>query len=228
MTRVFVAGGAGGVGEGVVRAWLAEGATVVTASRSAERRARLRDTTAELPGTLVVLDGAASDPELVSRARAEHGPFDHAVASVGGGGWKLAPLTVIDEPMFRRVVEDGITAHWLVARTLVPGLPRTGSYVLVNGGAALEVVPGTGPLSLVARAQLAMADILRAEAGEDGPRVTSLILGTPIATRDRGARIRPEWLRSDDVGTACVRLARSGAPPRELVLNDRAELDRIG
>jgi hypothetical protein len=73
-----------------------------------------------------------------------------------------------------------------------------------------------------------MADILRAEAGEDGPRVTSLILGTPIATRDRGARIRPEWLRSDDVGTACVRLARSGAPPRELVLNDRAELDRIG
>lgn len=39
----YIAGGAGNVGEGIVRGFLKEGATVVTSSRSNEKLDRLRE-----------------------------------------------------------------------------------------------------------------------------------------------------------------------------------------
>lgn len=227
MTRVFVAGGAGGVGEGIVRGWLGEGARVVTASRSPERRDLLAEQVRGMPGTLVVLEGSSSDPDLLAMALDDHGPFDHVVASVGGGGWQLAPLATIGAEMFGRVLNDGVTAHWRIARALLPTLPRSGSYVFINGGAAREVIPGTGPLSLVARAQLALADIFRAEIGEDGARTCSLILNSPIATRSRGTGTPSAWLTPDEVGRACVRYAKRGNTATEIVLSTRRQIDSL-
>ena len=162
MTRVFVAGGAGGVGSGVVAAWLADGATVLTTSRDQQRLASLQRDASGLPGRLIAAV-APADRAGLEQLAAEHGPFDATVASVGGGGWRLAPLATIDEDMLRTVVEDGIVAHWTVAAALRPHIRDGGSYIFINGGAAVEVVPGTGPLSLVARAQLALAEIFDAE-----------------------------------------------------------------
>jgi len=221
VTRVFVAGGAGGVGEGVVRAWRRAGAEVVTASRSEERADRLERETAELGGRLSVLRGGASEDAVLRAVVEQHGPFDHVVASIGGGGWKLAPLTRIDEAMFRRVLEDGVHAHWAVAKALLP--VTTGSYIFINGGASREVIAGTGPLSLVAKAQLALVEVFRAEAMDGGPRITSLILNTPVATRARAANAKSDWLDPDDVGLACLRFAESDAAPAEIVLDGKED-----
>lgn len=77
--------------------------------------------------------------------------------------------------------------------------------MFVNGGAAREIVPGTGPLSLVARAQLALAEIFDAEQPSDHPiRTTSLILTSPVATPSRRANAHPDWLTPVDAGRACV------------------------
>lgn len=104
----------------MVGAWLAEGASLATLSRSPDRTEALRGATAALPGTLTVIEGAATDPSTLERLASDHGPFDQVVASIGGGGWKLAPLRDIDASMFARVVEDGIVAHWSFANAIRP------------------------------------------------------------------------------------------------------------
>ncbi|MFP5308845.1 MAG: SDR family oxidoreductase [Actinomycetes bacterium] len=226
MTRVFVAGGAGGVGSGVVAAWLADGATVVTTSRDEERLANLRRVVRGLPGRLIATVAAGDRPGLEQLAAA-HGPFDAAIASIGGAGWRLAPLATIEEAMLRTVVEDGIVAHWRVAAALRPHIRGGGSYVFINGGAAVDVVPGTGPLSLVARAQLALAEIFDAEE-RSGVRTHSLVLTSPIATPARGAHVPGDALTPADVGDACRRLHLAAPAAVEIRVGTRAEIERLG
>lgn len=225
MTRVFVAGGAGGVGSGVVVAWLARGATVLTTSRNEERLASLQRQAAGLPGRLIA-SAAPADHGGLERLAEQHGPFDTAIASIGGGGWRLAPLAAIDEPMLRTVVEDGIVAHWSVASAVRPHVRDGGSYVFINGGAADEAIPGTGPLSLVARAQLALAEIFDAE-DRQRIRTYSLVLTSPIATSARGAEVPADWLTPRDVGDACQRLHLSIATQREIRISNRSDIEQL-
>lgn len=226
---VFVAGGAGGVGAGIVGSWLAAGATVVTVSRDVARLERLRGHVgAEDRERLVTHAGSASDPQLVARLAEEHGPFDQVVASIGGGGWVLGPLQDMDAGMFATVILDGITAHWQAAQTLRPYLKPDGSHIFVNGGAALDIVPGTGPLSLVARAQLTMAEIFDVEHPLPKPRTVSLILGSPIATPQRGSRVQPEWLTPRDVGDACVLIHRGVDASGTITITTRSDVARLG
>ena len=217
MTTVFVAGGAGGVGEGVVRSWLRAGATVLTMSRNPERLTQLAASTRELGGTLITAQGSPTDPDAVASLSGEVSRFDQVVASIGGGGWQLAPLTVMGEAMFRRVIDDGITAHWAAANLLLPRVSAGGDYVFINGGAALEILAGAGPLSLVARGQLSLAAIYAAEHATRSLPITSLILNTPIATRSR-ASAPPQWLTPDQVGDACVRIHSMADVPEQIVL----------
>lgn len=207
---VFVAGGAGEVGEGIVRAWLEAGATVVVPSRSAERLEALAGRLGpELASRLKGVAGAPGGPEtfeLVARVADEVGPFDHAVASVGGAGWKMAPLSRLASEDFRRVVEDGINAHFEVARAVLPHVRPGGSYTFINGGAALTVMPAIAPMVLVARAQLTLKDLFAAEYQRERVRINSLLLNTPVLTRSR-EKGRPGWVSAQDTGRACVALA---------------------
>lgn len=225
MTTVFVAGGAGGVGTGIVRAWLDHGATVVTTSRDVERLRALRNEADGADGVLIA-ESSDADAATFERLADAHGPFDSVVASIGGGGWQLAPLADIDESMLRRVVDDGIVAHWRTAATLRPHVRDGGSYVFVNGGAADEIIPGTGPLSLVARAQLTLAEIFDRE-GSGRIRTFSLVLTSPIATRARGNDVQPEWLTPKDVGDACRRLHLGPLHGREIRISTRADIETL-
>lgn len=59
-----VAGGAGGVGEGIVRALLKNGATVVVPSRTKYKLDRLKEYTADIPnGTLITVTGGVNTEE---------------------------------------------------------------------------------------------------------------------------------------------------------------------
>lgn len=223
-STIFVAGGAGGVGQGVVRAWLELGATVVTASRRDERRIALTESASASPGRLIIEAGSSDDAALIDRMAEAHGPFDQVVASLGGGGWRLAPLLTLGDKMFERIVNDGISAHWRAAKALRPHVVEGGTYVFVNGGAALHVTAGTGPLSLVARAQLALAEILDAEDPSQRIDTVSLILDSPISTPQRGDEIRAEWLTPADVGDACVHLAAHGALHKIAIITTRDDV----
>ncbi len=208
---VFVAGGAGAVGEGIVQAWLDAGATVAVTSRSPERleelRGRLDSARASRLRTFVGELGGPQSAELVARIVGELGPIDHAVASVGGAGWKLAPLSRMASEDFRRVVEDGINAHFEVARAVLPRLRQGGSYTFINGGAALVVEPAMAPMVLVAKAQLTLKDLFAAETPRERARINALLLNTPILTRVR-PQGRADWVSAHDTGRACIALAQ--------------------
>lgn len=47
--RVVIIGGTGGVGEGIVRAWLTDGAEVIVPSRTEERATQLQQLVGDIP-----------------------------------------------------------------------------------------------------------------------------------------------------------------------------------
>jgi NAD(P)-dependent dehydrogenase (short-subunit alcohol dehydrogenase family) len=197
---VLVAGGAGAVGEGIVSALLAGGAEVVVPSRDPARLAELASRLGSPPG-LRTLVGDVGTPAGAAQVRdavlAAAGRPDAVVASVGG--WRQGgPLVETPLADVRAVLDTGLLAHVVCAQVFLPVLPRGGSYLTINGGAAEEPVAGAGPVSISAAGQLMLTRVLALESAERGVRVNGLVLGV-VATRARQAP-RPEWITPEEVG----------------------------
>src|SRR3954447_543682 len=203
--KVVVAGGAGGVGEGIVRSLLKRGARVLVPSRSAEKLRGLEEYCQGLPGELITLTGDLGGEEparaLQSQIYERFRELDVAVASLGGW-WQGKPLTSVDMATWDRVLRENLTAHFLALKMLVPLLhPKTGSYVHVNGFSAEQPYPMAGPVAMAAAAQKSMVLTLAEELKPTGIRVYELILG-PIRTRHRrhSGEERPDWYSAEEIG----------------------------
>jgi len=201
-----VAGGAGGVGEGIVRALLKQGASVLVPSRSEER---LRDlvaycqdvTTGELLTVVGDLGDEASARTLQNQIFERYRELDVAVAALGGW-WQGKPLTSVDMPTWERILRENLTAHFLAVKMLVPLLnPKTGSYVHVNGVSAEQPYPMAAPMAMAAAAQKSMALTLAEELSPTGIRVYELILG-PLQTRPRlrQGKVQQDWYTPEEIG----------------------------
>lgn len=231
----LVAGGAGEVGEGIVRVFLQSGATVVVPSRSEERLANLRRRVAgaadERLVTLTASVGTEDGAATVRDAIARHcGPLDAVVASLGGW-WQGKPLVDVPLDTWQRVLAGGLTTHFNVARTFLPRLAdRPGaSYTFINGGAAEFPVALSGPVSIVAAAQLMMKNVLAEEMSDCHVRINTLLLNTPILTRSR-PQGEPEWLTADEAGLYAAYLASDRAADvrgKTIRLYQRAQLAPI-
>ena len=202
--KVVVAGGAGGVGEGIVRALLKHGARVLALSRSEEKLRGLQAYCRDVPtGELLPLVGDLGDEEsaraLQSKIYEQFRELDLAVASLGGW-WQGKPLTSVDMPTWERILRENLTAHFLAVKMLVPLLhPKTGSYVHVNGFGAEQPFPMAGPVAMAAAAQKSMALTLAEELSPTGIRVYELILG-PVQTRRRQGKGQKDWYTPEEVG----------------------------
>lgn len=213
-----VAGGAGAVGEGVVRALLTAGARVAVPSR---RQAGL-DALAERlgrPARLVGLVGDVGEETGAARLRAEVedrvGAPHLVVASVGG--WRSGPpLVQTPVQVWREVVEANLLPHVVLARTFLPALAGRpdARYVVVAGGAAEQPVPGAAPVSVVASAVMALARAAAVEVPDVA--VSALLLG-PVRTRRRPSGAA-EWVTADDVGRVVVELAAGRRVPQDGVV----------
>ncbi|MEO7995581.1 MAG: hypothetical protein ABI743_14375, partial [bacterium] len=64
----------------------------------------------------------------------------------------------------------------------------------------------SGPVSICCAAQLMLKDVLAAEHHSSAVRINTLVINTPVITRDRPEG-SPEWLTAEDIGDACVFLA---------------------
>lgn len=209
----IVAGGTGDVGEGIVRALLRAGARVVVPSRSAANLAALRErlTTDGLgPGDAFVGVEADVGDEAGALAFREtlldRGLLPDAVVASLGGWWNGPPLVQLPLARWQEVVDMGLTAHFVCAKTLLPLLAeREGSsYTFVNGGAALHAVPGSGPVSVSAAAQTMLKDVFAAEM--PGVRVQTLLLASLVLTRSRPDG-PADWVSADAAGAYAVHLA---------------------
>ncbi|MGV7123159.1 SDR family NAD(P)-dependent oxidoreductase [Sphingopyxis sp. 550A] len=150
-SKILVLGGAGDVGEGIVRSLLKRGAHVIAQGRSASKLDRLRDYVADVEnGQLSTVAGALSDPDeadaLRDRIWAITNEVDGAVAAIGG--WAQGyPINGVPFDDWTRIVADNLTSHFLAIKKFVPMLrPKGGTYVHINGLSAEGPYRGAGPV----------------------------------------------------------------------------------
>jgi NAD(P)-dependent dehydrogenase (short-subunit alcohol dehydrogenase family) len=222
----LVVGGAGGVGEGVVRALLLAGAAVVVGGRD---RGRLDGFTARLRAegvdvrrlTTTILDGLSADLDDAVRALVdEHGRFDLAVVSVASWGDQgRKPLIALSDTEWDALLAGNQTVVFRLYRALVPALAPTGVLIQLNGMSADIPFPGAGGVALTAAATKSLTRTLAAEIGGRGPRVHELVLGV-VRTRARqlAGVDDARWIDATQIGEHVAALAGGVSPLTETVL----------
>lgn len=232
---VLVAGGAGAVGRGIVRGLLAAGATVAVPSRT---EARLAALATPLPGPerdrLVTIVGNVGSPDGAEAVRdqivARLGRVDHAVASLGQR-WAGPPLPELAVDEWRRVLDESLTAHFVVARTFLPLVSAQpgGSYTFVVGPAGETPVAGSTALSVATAGLMMLTRAFAQELRHTGVRVNEVMVYPPAGTAapagDVAADATP--LTPDEVGAFFAFLASPGAhaSPETIRLPTRAARD---
>lgn len=212
---VLVIGGAGGVGEGVVRALLEAGATAVAAGRSLDRLEDLAARVADSRLVTVALD--ALDAGLGDRANElaeQYGPFDGVVVSVASWGeqGRKAALDLTDAE-WENLIAGNLTAVFRLYRAFLPHVAQSGILLQLNGMSADIPFPGNAGVALTAAATKSLTRTIAAELGERGPRIYEVILGM-IRTRPRAlAGIDDEsWIPAADVGRHVAELVAGTSP----------------
>lgn len=130
--HALVTGGTQGIGEGIVREFVAQGARVVTVARHPERAAQLLQELA--PGlTVQALD--ITDERAWERLVAyfDSDPFDVLVNNAGGLRF-AKPLAELSPDEWRSEVEVNLTGPFLAMRYVLPSMLRRGSGSIINIG----------------------------------------------------------------------------------------------
>ena len=216
---MLVAGGAGGVGEAVVRALLAGGHRVIVPSRSEGRLERLRsDVAAQAPHTdrLVTMTGEIGTPAgaiaICDRIVHDYERLDVAIPSLGG--WWDGALPDVTLEVWDTVMHEMLRTHFVFAQTFLPVLraqPGGGRYLAMGGGAAYHPIRNASLVSIAAAAQLMMTRALRLEIDDPGVDILELVVDGPVRTRDSAAVAGAGWIRVDDVARIARELAELGS-----------------
>jgi NAD(P)-dependent dehydrogenase (short-subunit alcohol dehydrogenase family) len=129
--RVFVTGGANGIGREIVRAFAEDGARVFTSDIDAEALDRLEK---EIPG-LAAMVCDVSDREVVERMIAHGidalGGLDVLVNNVGIAG-PTGPVDAVDPGEWDKVVSVNLTGTFNVTRLAIPHLKRSPAGVILT------------------------------------------------------------------------------------------------
>jgi NAD(P)-dependent dehydrogenase (short-subunit alcohol dehydrogenase family) len=222
--RVLVPGGTGGVGEGVVRRYLAAGAEVVVPTRSQSRADEFRmtlgdDVNDHLHLVVHAYSTFAEAEDLAAQVVKFRGGIDSVVAPIGGW-WAGKRLTEITEEDWQSAFLDLATAHIAVLRACLPRMSARGAYTIIVGDSATSPVPGSGLVSMEQSALLMMQQVAEAELNTTR-RVFALMLG-PVATRSTGhGDITAEQVGSITVAAS----AATTAPGRIIAVHNNAEVD---
>jgi 3-oxoacyl-[acyl-carrier protein] reductase len=164
----LVTGGASGMGEAIVREFVAEGARVIAIDINAARLDSLRD---ELGEALVtqVCDLASSSEITALKATADTiGVVDTLVNNAGIFDYlesaETMPLATWD-----RVLKVNATAHFELAQLFLPGMVKLGRGAIIGIASAAGVIGGGGGIAYTASKHAAVG-ICRQLAAEYGPR----------------------------------------------------------
>jgi NAD(P)-dependent dehydrogenase (short-subunit alcohol dehydrogenase family) len=205
----IVVGATGAVGAGIVDALLSFGWQVHAIGRDQKKLSILQENVLkEYQQRLHCHAQHGFNAVEMARVRArvlEISPrLQLVIASLGG--WKQGGKMVeVDVAQWSAVMRDNLDSHWLCAKQWLPALEQdaNAAYVLINGGAALVPVPGAGPVSVAAGAQLSLKAVLAQESYPQGPRVYSVLANTPVITRAR-PQVQKAWLSTEDIARGCI------------------------
>jgi NAD(P)-dependent dehydrogenase (short-subunit alcohol dehydrogenase family) len=177
---VIVAGGTGGLGHSVSRAFLEEGATVVATYRKEEEFLALKQTAGghgeKLEGAAIDVTDEHAASEFVGGILSRHGRVDVLVNTVGGyvGGVKLWDL---ETKTFDAMLGLNLRSGYALARAVLPAMLREKQGAIVNVAARAAVDHGAGASAYAASkaAAVAMMDSLSGDLKGTGVRVNSVL-----------------------------------------------------
>lgn len=222
---MLVAGGAGGVGEGIVRYLLRAGHLVIVPSRSQAKLDLLRyrltaDNPLERLRTAVADVGTFAGAQALREELARDGEIDVAIASLGG--WWEGRLLEMDGAQWDAVMDEMLRTHFVFARTFIPLLQQQGRgrYIGIGGGAAYFPIPLAAPVSIAGAAQLMLMRALRAEVEDPAIDILELVIDGPVHTRHSERMAQPGWIELDEIGPIAVDLVERG-----LTHDPRADTD---
>jgi NAD(P)-dependent dehydrogenase (short-subunit alcohol dehydrogenase family) len=148
--KVIIVGGRSGIGLGVAKAVLDEGARVVIVGRSTEKLRAAAHALGEGRVTGVVAD-ITQEPQ-VARLFCEIGSFDHLVSTAGTPP-PGDPIDRADIAFIRRFIDNKLVGSVMLAKHAVGTLRRGGSMTFtsginkdrppVSGGAVVSAVAGS-------------------------------------------------------------------------------------
>jgi len=225
--KILVAGAAGGVGEGIVRALLERGAMVIDLSRSSERLDQVRTYLSDVAsGGLVPLVGNLDQDEegsaqLQQQLRHRFGMLDGAVIAIGAWGEASRPLLKVTDRIWAHSIADNLTSHFRAIRMLAPLIrPTTGALVHLTGLSADRPFPGAGLIGLTNAAQKSLVMTLAEEVGPAGPRIHEVMLGViRTRSRERQGVNNPALYTPREVGHAVAALIAGESPVADETLH---------
>jgi len=216
--NALVAGGTGGIGEGIVRVLLEGGWTVFVPVRGAERADKLKAYVADVAGDrlhLVPVDLAMGSEVAQFKERvAEKAKTLHlAVVTVGSSyyGYSLHKAPRAD---WDRLVTENLITHFNLQHEFLGWFhtQNAGTYITLTGPEADFAHPETGLMSILAAAQKMMARVEALEASGSGVKVYSVTSRTPVATRNRGGQSGADWVTPVELGQYVAALASGKVP----------------
>ena len=216
---VVVVGGSGGVGEGVVRTLLDDGATVVATGRDQTRLDDLRRNVidAETDPRLhtEILDASAPDLDAQIEALATtYGTFDGVVVTVASwGNQGRRPALSLNDDEWQHLLDANLTTVFRLFRGFLPHTSRNGMILQLNGMSADIPFPGAAAVALSAAASKSLTRTIAAELDGRGPRFYQVILGV-VRTRARQSAGVDDlnWLDGEEVGAHVAALVAGTSP----------------
>lgn len=182
--KVAVVTGAGsGIGEAAALRLAAGGASVVVISRTREEIDAVRDAIIAKGGKALSVVADVSEPDevdnVVQQTLKAYGRIDIVVANAGiNGMW--APIDDLTVDEWDKTMKVNLRGTYLTLHHTVPSLKKQGGSIIIvssiNGNRTFTS-PGATAYSATKAAQVAMAQQLALELGDEGIRVNAVCPG---------------------------------------------------
>ncbi len=219
----IVTGAARGIGEGIVRRFVEEGAKVMITDVLDEQGQALAD---ELDQTYMRLDVVSRSEwdAVIATTEAKFGKLDTLVNNAGVIVFKK--LDDLSEEEMRRIIDINLIGTMIGAQAVIPALERAGGGTITNMSSA-DGIAGANSLTAYCASKFGVRGFTKALALELGPRkirVNSIHPGgiiTPLSNPgnhprdlvDQAYKIYPSQRAGDphDIGAAAAYLASDDA-----------------
>ncbi|MBL7990727.1 MAG: SDR family oxidoreductase [Candidatus Kapabacteria bacterium] len=207
----IVAGGAGNIGEGIVRKHLEEGATVIVPSRTLNRIDGLQGYVSDITtGNLIPYQANigtfAGAQEFVRNVLEEHGKIDMCVASLGGW-WSGKSLSELGNDDWHEVIDNNLHPQFYLARAVLPSMQeaKSGTYIFMAGPGGVVPVRKSEIVAVAGIAQMKMAEAFATEMRPFDVKVYQLFIAD-IATRQATREKTASSITPEEIGDYTLQL----------------------